>query len=745
MRSPRLVRVAAVLATLFGLLSADVAHSRLNAQDIAAPVYILIRSASDSASISEARISANGREFGLTDASGRLVVREPARPVTIRVVALGFRPRSVELGSSDSLVVFLSPVSVPLQDLVTTAPGGLVAGGVRSWTVPGGAIAAAPFAGEPDAFRVLSLVPAVRFSSLLSGRPMIRGLDADDAAFTIDGYEATNLYHLGRWFSAFPALAVGDLTVTTQPGTTDVGRTTGGRIAVRGATWEEGRRPEIQYGLGAWSGVTGWRGPNAGGVLAVRTLEGTLAGVADDGSDVNLGIADIYGRVDLGRASFTLFASRDEVVDRDPPDRVSEAPAALDWGNLILGGRVTLWQRGASSIATSVSLTRHDEQARSVDARRTIADVENLMRRVNATVSGTLAAKGGALIRFGAEVGSRRIRNIVAPSRPDVIPASTLDTTAAELAGYGAVELPLGQGQVTVGARVDHFLGQTLLQPRATLRQPVGSAWELTLGAGRASRAVHLITDSRTEPRVAFYDIWLPAGIDGHAPAKVDHLSLDLSRSSSRSSLRFGTYLASGSDQLELVPEYPIQPGIALIRSGRLRVVGAELEARTTSRDGRWWGQVSYTLERSQRDWGEGWLPWGNDRRHQLRAAGVFRPTIGTTLSATVEAGSGLPYTPIIAFDPQGSPVETFGPEYSRRGRGVFRMDLSILRDFRGPFGTLLGVGASVTNLSLGDQVVREGVLRPIPDGNGGSTLVPSSRTLFSLPPVPSVLLRVRF
>ena len=107
----------------------------------------------------------------------------------------------------------MEPVIGNLPDLIAIETDPMVRTGGSEWIVNGAATRAVPAAVEPDAFRVLRLVPAVSFSSILSARPLIRGIDADDAGFAIDGHEVINLFHIGRFFSAFPALGVGKVSI----------------------------------------------------------------------------------------------------------------------------------------------------------------------------------------------------------------------------------------------------------------------------------------------------------------------------------------------------------------------------------------------------------------------------------------------------------------------------------------------------------------------------------------------------
>ncbi|HRP06883.1 MAG TPA: hypothetical protein PLL69_00210 [Gemmatimonadales bacterium] len=674
-------------------------------------------------------------------------------PESLTVSAIGYRPAGIMIGpdSPDTVAVTLALTGVSLSDIVVSTSASLVRSGASEWEVDGSAISTLPSAGEPDAFRVLRVVPAISFTSVLSGRPLIRGIDADDAGFVIDGHEAINLYHIGRFFSAFPALGAGRLRVAAQPAGLEIGRTTSGRIEIDGTEWAEHSRSQIQYGLGAWSGLTGWRGDGHTGVVTFRTVEGSLAGIADDGTDVGLSITDGYGRLELGQRGqvrLTGFHSSDKVEDRSPEDGAPGGRAALEWGNTILGITATPTDGPKGKLVFRAAFSEHHELGTGIPARSTSTSVDNMVRRASIRADATLPIlSSGTAIDAGLEFGERRVHNLLAPDDPDRIPAASLDMKSAEVGGYLGVVTPFMQGHIRAGARIDAFNGASIVQPRLTYATPIGTNWWLSVGVGRAGRLLHLVSDARSEPRVAYYDLWLPSG-DTVAPARVDHLAAELGWQSDRSAVRGGIFAAKGTGQLEFVPDLPDAGSTELIRAGALRVRGFEMEARSITADGRWLGMASYTVQWSERDWGHGWVPWNGDRRHTFRASGVYRPNPATTVSATLDAGSSQPYTPFIRIDSTDNGYhDVYGMENSRRGLPGARLDLAIERRMFGPWGTELGLGFSITNLAIGDQSPREGSRRFIPDVPGGPVLgaIPSSRPLFTLPPIPSVLLRIRF
>ncbi|MEZ4379044.1 MAG: hypothetical protein R3B35_12250 [Gemmatimonadales bacterium] len=714
-------------------------------------IHVAVITSTDSAPIRSAHArTAAGATLARTGADGWMRLARPDSTLRLTVVAIGFRPAALTLDRTtpDSIRIILDEAVVGLPELVAVTIDPLVRRGSSEWVIDGAATRLMPSAVEPDPFRVLRLTPAVSFSSVLSGRPLIRGGDADDAGYAIDGHEVINLFHLGRFFSAFPALGVGRLAVATQPTDIGIGRTTSGRIGIEGVEWVDGMRPEIQYGLGAWSGRAGWTGSAARGVVVGRTIEGALSGTADDGANVSLGIWDGYGRVEVGSAdrpvTLTAFRSVDRIVDRDPDNALTDDPAGLDWGNLVLGASTELVRRDGMALTARASLSDHFENASRIPGRSTIVDVDNAIRRVGGAVD-ALARLGtsSVILRFGGEFFTRTLRNTIRPADPSRIPAIDIDRTDTELAGFAGIETVIGSTALEVGTRVDATAGRTALQPRLTFSRMLGLRTWIAGGVGRSARLLHLISDARTEPRIAYYDLWL-AATDTIPTATADQFSLEVGWRTDRAAFRVGGFASHARGMLDLVPETLAREGVpSLIRTGALRAWGLEAEATLGHATGKWTAQLSYTLGWSDRQWAEGWVPWVNDRRHLLRASGLWRPHPKLSLAATLDAGSGVPYTPIAGFDalPGGGVRTRYGAENSARGRVGARIDLSGERTFGGPAGTELSIGLSVSNLGLGDQAPREPVIR----GFAAGVPIPGSEPLFGAYPIPSLLFRVRF
>ncbi|MEO5800394.1 MAG: hypothetical protein ABIS00_13235 [Gemmatimonadales bacterium] len=694
----------------------------------------------------------DGAEAEFVSEIGTISIPKPARRRYLDVGAVGYLRRVlvIDARTPARIEVLLDPAVSRLPDLVAVRSDPLVRSGSSEWSVSGSAVRSVPVDVEPDALRVLRLIPSVSFSSVLSARPLIRGVDADDAGFTVDGHEVINLFHIGRFFSAFPALGVQETRVATQPTRVEIGRTTSGRIEIRGLEWERDKRPEIQYGLGAWSGAAGWRRDATSGVLVGRTIKGALSGVAAGTSEkVSVAVHDLYGRLDLRTGgppvSLSFFRSEDKALDEIPDEGNPSRRPGLDWGNLLLGASSVLLARPSVSLNLRAAYSDHYEKGFAVPARTTFTDVDNLSRKVGGAIDGRLSlSASGFGLRFGAEFANHRIRNVLTPVDPARFPSSSLDRSATESGGFVELESPILGGVLRAGARVDALDKLIVLQPRVSFALSKASGFWTSLGVGRAARLVHLLSDARTEPKLAYYDVWLFANGANVPIATADHFSAEIGLRRRNSSHRIGVFYSTGLGQMSLVPEVPLQLGAPAFRTGRMKVWGAELEIRTSTSDDRWAGQVSYSFANSQRDWGSGWTPWLNDRRHQLRLNGIFHPNSRTTLSSAVEVATAQPYTPFLRYDSlPGGYAAIYGAENSARGRAGVRLDASVQRAMKGPFGTSLSLGLSVSNLAAGDQSAREG----FPGFPFGGVLAakPASKPLISLPPIPSLLVRILF
>lgn len=685
------------------------------------------------------------RATATSDSRGRFVIPGAAGD-TVVTTAIGFRPDTTVIPSvGGNLVIRLATAAVTLSDLVA-GPGadqslGVGAGG--SWRIDASAAKLMPVAVEPDAFRILQLVPAISFSSLLSARPLIRGVDADDAGVDLNGFEVVNMYHVGRIISAFPSLAAKSVELNLQPMSAAAGRSTSGRIGIEGRMEHGDAAPTVQYGFGAVSAATGWDGPVSGWATG-RSVRGSVLNGAATAGELPFGFEDFYlgmktSTPSLPSLELTVFHSSDRIGSE------SETDAYLRWRNDLIGGKWNALRSNRLALNVTASYSRHYERGEELEARGDDVDVLNEFTRIGtATTAVWTPGYRGLTVSMGAEVGMRRIVNLITPDTDAPrVPSADRRLDRAEYGGYVEMVGKTAPVEWRIGMRVDGTSQVSSLQPRASARIRTSERSWVGVGLGRATRLQHIVSDARTEPKLAYYDIWLPAGVEGIPAATLNHATLEVGRELRSGRLRAGVFGAVGDGVIDLqLPEVAFDPAVPY-RFGRVRLGGVDADIRIANSSGAGIA-ISYAYTISQRNWGEGWTPWIHERRHQVRAAGLFRPPLGTVFSGTVELGSGYRYTPIVGFAvpvPPSRPAFTrlFGVENSAVGPWTLRVDVALVKPFGGPFGLAMEAGMSITNANFGETSSRFATS----EGGSGGTL-PRATTAKgpTLPAIPSLVLR---
>lgn len=697
-----------------------------------------------------------------TDRFGRFGLATAIFPDTLLVGAIGWRPDTLLLAAepAEPLALALERAPVVVSDLIVTAPAArpLDLAEHARWRMSLESARSLPPAVETDIYRSLALVPAVSFTSPLSARPLIRGYDAHETTTRIDGFEAFNLYHLGRIFSSFPAEAAEHVAVSAAPYTSTQGGSIAGLVDVIGRT---GAADGFHAGGGTSFGSL-WAYAGGGGeaaryfgaarVLHLKSLD-LVPGVK-----VPYHFEDLYGSVALGppgrpTGRLTLFATQDDI-------RSSTGEAGLDWQNILLGGRWRAHDHGPIGLELSAAASRFAERGRDVPSvNHPNANFRNRFARL--TVGADLVATLERVrLATGVGVGWREVENrIERASSFGVGELPTADTrfSRPELSAYAEGTRRLGPLALELGLRADVAGPVASLQPRAHLRWSVGPNVELSAGLGRASRLYHLIGEARTEPDIEFLDLWLNPG-DTIPVATADHGSLDLNLELAPFVARLSGFVSRARGIGDLRPAHDQRvEHFSFVRFGRARTRGVEAQVAYRGDERRRNSlSVSYVYAVSERDWGAGWIPWALDRRHQFRAFGQTRWGRVTWFGA-LDAASGMPLTPrlyvIERAVPGGGPLSPFayqpaaigfGAENSASTSGTFRIDVGIAYSFGGPAKSRFTLGASIINL-LATAVA------PIGDLGEGITAVDQAgratpyRRLFDLPMVPTAMLRAEF
>ncbi len=698
-----------------------------------------------------------------TDRFGRFVLWVERFPDTLVVAHIGRAAARVALDAAPTgpLHITLETRAITLSDVIVTAPADAARPleDVGRWQVPLAVARGLPPAIETDVLRSLTLVPAVSFSTPLSARPIIRGYDAGESSVRIDGFEILNLYHIGRVFSAFPADAASQVSVATAPHGAATGGTLAGTIDISGQTGQAGAvHGGVDLSLAsatAWAGGGGAGAQWFGGARAVHLSVLNAAG----GGTIPYDFQDVYANAlfsGKGRpaARVTAFASRDHLFDRDLSN-------GMDWSNLLIGGRWQAIDDGRRAVSLWASANRFVEDVENVPARYSRIDLRNRFDRVGAGADVSVQG-GGSRLGLGASVARRTIGNRIMPRSGDDFAATDAEFRLTEVGLYTEWTAMLGRTSWQAGLRLDAAGDRRVLQPRARLAVPLATGASLGVAVGRTARLYHLVTDPQSEPELAFYDFWLNAGENGVPVPIIDHGTVDLDFVRGRVTGRLSLFASRARGLVELRPSTDQRAdAIAPFRYGTGRSGGLEMQLglRGDAPDA---GALSatYVLAFAQRDWGSGWVPWSQDRRHMLRLIGRTRLGTRWSLSAAFEALSGAPVTPVegvlIVGMPDAAgpglsrdlgrstrPAYVFGPEHSKRSGGTARMDLGASYTFGGPWNTRMALGLSVVNAGFGPVApVRPAAPRLEPGTGRGHVRY---ERLFDLPAVPSVTMRIEF
>ncbi len=756
-----------------GFLGAAIAAMTATAVD-AQTVRGTVVAAAGTTPIANASIVARGRGTATTsDRLGRFTIATMA-PDTLIITAIGWRPDTIPVTGTDPdpITSALERAPVIISDLIATAPAvrPLDLSDHGRWEMPMAAARTVPPAVETDVYRALAMIPAVSFSSPLSARPLMRGYDAQEVTTRIDGFEVLNLYHLGRIFSSFPADAAEAITVSAAPYTAAHGGSTAGLIDVTGRT---GRLDRFEAGgglsYGSLSGFAGGGNDRLRSFGTARVFYWKSLELIPN-LDIPYHFEDLYGGLVFGPAErptgrLTLFATQDQAGPTDGERTF------LHWDNVMLGGRWRLKDGARTTIEVSTSAAHFGQQGEDVPGLHSIANA-NLKNRFTrlAVTADLVSVFARTRIATGFALGWRNVVNQIVDApldfQPDPdpfgAPRAAIDAGRLELGGYGSLSRRVGPFTLEAALRVDAAGAEASVEPRVHARWAAAKRLELSAGVGRTSRLYHLLGEARAEPDFDFLDFWLPAG-DSVPTARVDHATLDLNAEFAPFIGRVSVFASAGKGIGELTPETTQRQlgPFEFFRFGRSRTRGIEAQIAYRGAPAAPHSlSLSYVYSRSDRDWGEGWVRWSLDRTHQVRGFGQIRLG-GITWFGAVDAATGSPITPIdfgldataapgvpaVVVPGRAVPLAVYGRENTAATSGTFRVDLGLGYTFGGPNHRRFTLGASVINL-LATAVSPFGYSAGPGEGPmaldplGGST---PYRRLFSLPPIPTVTLRVEF
>jgi hypothetical protein len=557
-----------------------------------------------------------------------------------------------------------------------------------------------PGAGN-DALRATQMLPGVARIPFGFGGLVLRGTSPRDSAVYLDGIEVPFAYHFGGMTSFFPTALLDSLTVTPGGFDAEYGRAEGGIVTM---TSREPRRDRWRVGgaLGLLDSGASVEGPLGPGAIAIGVRRSYFDSVATPfvSRDIPLPsywdaqVRTSFGDLAHGRIAPEMFLSIDRVANN--ADGLGTERIAMDsmfvraavpytraWGPLTL--KVVPW------LGTDRLTFEDTKEGRTEKLGRpsyTGGLRANVVREMSwGHVAGGLDVQSGYLTH--AQVGVTG--NSMLPALTDG--STTLSWT--DLGAWTEARVRLGKLAIKPGLRVDSYglTSEIVVDPRLAAVLTLTDSLTLRAGLGRYHQAP---TPGDVDPQ------------NGNPQLKssyFDQASLGLDASNGETTASLTGFVSEGydlgvamptanatspADTGGLGPTFQLllekELGFAIYREnlGRARSFGGELSIKHHS--GPWFGMLSYTLSKSQRDDSPmvstlGWRPFDLDQRHAFDAAGSV--ALGDwRLGARFQLVSGDPYTPYTCVGATCTPHPWAGtlPWF-------YELDLRADRRWRRPWG----------------------------------------------------------
>ena len=551
-----------------------------------------------------------------------------------------------------------------------------------------------------DAVRGIEVLPGVGRPPFLSGDIIIRGASPQDSEIFLDGSPVPRLYHFGGFVSVFPSPFVGQ--VDFYPGNFSVryGRRVGGVVEVTPSALE----PERTGGYldaSLFDASFMFEGPIAENVdvsAAARRsyVDAVFEALVPDGA-ISTTAAPVYWDYQT-RARWTP-SSRDEVTflaygssdrlrllfseasDQDPSFRgnlrfeTQFHRGEVRWRHrlnartshkLLLAGGTDNLRLGLGPALNfdlnTVPLAGRSEWVTQVHPRLTLnsgIDIQATPFSISYAGSPNQAGEGnpfGTPLSAQDRVEAQESGFIVSPAV--YVEALYQATDALALIG---------------GVRADYFgqIKRAAVDPRFVARYAFAPTWLIKGGVGLFSQP--------PQPQEA------AASVDGNPelrPTRSIHVSTGLEKQISPD-LRVGVE-GFYKQLFDRVVGAPPGESPSFTNDGIGRIYGAELDVRLLPSSGRYYGLLSYTLMRSERnDRGEGWRPFDFDQSHIFNVAGGYRFKNNIEIGGRFLYVAGNPTTPVLGslFDSaSGLYLPIFGPVNSARNPAFHRLDVRLAK-----------------------------------------------------------------
>jgi hypothetical protein len=573
-----------------------------------------------------------------------------------------------------------------------------------------------------DPIRAVEVLPGVARAPMGSN-PILRGAAGHESETYLDGVRIPQLYHFGGITSVVHPALLGDVSLYASNFSARYGRATGGIIeAELRSPRSDGLHGLLDLNLIDTSVLV--EGPLATGLSGAAAfrrsnIDLVFEALASETDSFNVVAAPLYWDYQVlaeyqpsARGTFRVTAtgSRDSLkfIFSEPPDQDptlrGELSGSLEYHTLTLGYE---HQRDGFAQSYQVSIGR-DLLRQHVgpfvayfDGIRTAARAE-----WGFGLSDSLELIAG--LDHDGTVLTGAYRGPPAPSQegsldqPDGATRLLVvdELTVAQLSPALYTEarwFPTDRWLIVPGFRADYYqdLDAITLNPRLGQRYTLSEDWTLKAGVGAYSQ------------RPVYYESMAEVGNPDIQPYHALHTSLGAER-------KFGDVLTVDGEVFykHLYERVVSAPGGApphFINDGEGQIYGLETQARFTP-DERWFGQLSYTLSRSERqDRDEPTRLFDYDQTHVLNAA------LGVNLGAGWEVGgrfrfiSGNPQTPVTSavYDARtGIYQPRYGEQGSVRDPAFHQLDLRV--DKRFPIGSG-AIGAYLEILNVYNQENAEG------------------------------------
>ncbi len=262
------------------------------------------------------------------------------------------------------------------------------------------------------------------------------------------------------------------------------------------------------------------------------------------------------------------------------------------------------------------------------------------------------------------------------PNSTDSVVAKQLNTVPIRPAAYAEVDYsPTDAWHIIPGIRSDYYseIDAWSFDPRFVARYAVSERTVLKGGAGIFSQPPEFqesINDLGNPNLKPFHAVHTSLGVE-----QIVHEGVSLGAEVFYKRLYDRVVAVAGL----LDPRFTNQ--------GVGNIYGTELSAKVAPGNSRFFGQLSYTLLRSERKDADGqWRLFDFDQTHILVVAGAYNLGRGWDLGATFRFVSGNPYTPInsSSYDARNDVYQPiYGAVNSQRNPAFHRVDVRIEKKWR--------------------------------------------------------------